>query len=95
MEIIIRMEEEKKNLTVASALLEMANDAWVKTYLPLLVEAAKSGETRKAISKCFHENTARAIKESFSKLGFKVSAKGLYQAVNNEWYYKEIIFSWD
>lgn len=95
MEIIIRVEEEKKNLIVASALLEMASDAWVNTYLPLLIEAAKLGETRKVISKCFHENTARAIKESFSKLGFKVSARDVYQAVDNEWYYKAIVFSWD
>ena len=94
MEIIIRMEE-KENPTVGAALREMADNAWVKTYLPLLAEEAKMGKTRKVISICLHENTARAIKETFSELGIKVSAKGIYQAVNDEWYYKEITFSWD
>jgi len=94
MEIIIRMEE-KENPTVGAALREMANDAWVKTYLPLLIEAAKNGKTRKDISTCLHENTVRAIKETFSELGIKVSAKGFYHATDDEWYYKEIIFSWD
>lgn len=94
MEIIIRMEE-KENPTVAAALREMTDNAWIKTYLPLLVEAANAGKTRKVFSVCIHEKTARAIKESFSKLGIEVSAKCAYHATDGEWYYKEITFSWD
>ena len=60
MEIIIRTEE-KENPTVGDALCEMASNHWVETFLPQLVQAAKEGKTRKAISICVRESTAKLI----------------------------------
>ena len=90
MEIIIRVEE-KENPTVGVALREMASDYWVKTYLPQLVQAAKEGKTRKAISINIRESTAKLIEESFSKLGIKVKPQCYWP---NEQCYGEIVFSW-
>ena len=90
MEIIIRVEE-KENPTVGAALREMASDYWVKTYLPQLVQAAKEGKTRKAISINIRESTAKLIEESFSKLGIKVKPQCYWP---NEQCYGEIVFSW-
>lgn len=93
MEIIIRMEE-KENPTVGAVLREMVNDYWVKTYLPQIIQTAESGKTQMGVLKAVHEDTAKLIKESFSKLGIKVTPRGSY-STSYGWHYKEILFSWN
>lgn len=93
MEIIIRMEE-KENPTVGAALREMVNNYWVKTYLPQIIQTAESGKTQMALLKAVHEDTAKLIKESFAKLGIKVTPRECY-STNYGWHYKEILFSWN
>ena len=93
MEIIIRMEE-KENPTVGAVLCEMVNDYWVKTYLPQIIQTAESGKTQMAVLKAVHEDTAKLIKESFSKLGIKATPREFYNT-NYGWHYKEILFSWN
>ena len=93
MEIIIRMEE-KENPTVGAVLREMVNDYWVKTYLPQIIQTAESGKTQMAVLKAVHEDTAKLIKESFSKLGIKVIPREIYNTKYG-WHYKEILFSWN
>lgn len=90
MEIIIHMED-KENPIIGATLREMASNHWIETFLPQLVQAAKEGKTRKAISICVRESTAKLIEESFSKLGIKVKPQCHYP---KDQAYAELVFSW-
>lgn len=94
MEIIIRMEE-KENLTVGAALHEMAEDYWVKTYLPQLIQKAKEGHSCGTLSINIVASAAEVAKKAFAKLGIKVFTYGGYYNSKNEYCFKEIIFSWE
>lgn len=93
MEIIIRMEE-KENPTVGAALREMAEDYWVKTYLPQLIQKAKEGHSCGTLSINIPASTAEVVKTAFAKLGIKVSTCGGYYNSKDEYCFREIIFSW-
>ena len=96
MEIIIRMEE-KENPTVGAALREMASDYWVKTYLPQIIEIAKSGKTKFSVKRVDEicKGTQEIICSSFEKLGIKVIYNDLYYNPSLGFHYQtELIFSW-
>ena len=96
MEIIIRMEE-KENPTVGAALREMASGYWVKTYLPKIIEIAKSGKTEFSIARAdeIGKGTQEIIRSSFEKLGIKFICTDLYYNPREGYLYrKELTFSW-
>ena len=97
MEIIIRMEE-KENPTVGAALREMVSDYWVKTYLPQIVEIAKSGKTKFSVKRTDEicKGTQEIIRSSFEKLGIKVIYSDLcYYPSRGLHYRNELTFSWN
>ena len=96
MEIIIRMEE-KENPTVGAALREMANDYWVKAYLPKIIESAKNGKTKLSVKRADEicKDTQEIIRSSFEKLDIKVTCRDLcYDPSWGLLYRHELIFSW-
>lgn len=93
MEIIIRMEE-KENPTVGAALYEMAEDYWVKTYLPQLIQKAKEGHSCGTLSINIPASAAEVVETAFAKLGIKVSTSGGHYNSKCEYCYEKIVFSW-
>ena len=94
MEIIIRAEENG-NFNVRDTLRKLIGDYWVKTYLPQIIQVAKSGETELNATVDICDNTSNIIAEFFSELGIKTFFRKSYRDSQLKLRHREINFSWD